>query len=233
MMDIAATHHLAYSNNVFTDVLRESSFAKQKAYQVFKQASDDCNFLNTSMKQVEAQAKDLAKKRDASIKKNGPDFVDLKLVHDLEALGKKYEAAKKQAVQLEEAFKSQLQESFSNVKDDVRKSFVHFISLLKNIEYDLNAELEKFDKDELAVEESLRSFESLPIKEIKFDFDDLSRNYSTKNQSLTESMINMLGFNNVDIDAEGSELVRLLHPGAELRTDHHLPRSSLQGRRPD
>jgi hypothetical protein len=233
MMDIAATHHLAYSNNVFTDVLRESSFAKQKAYQVFKQASDDCNFLNTSMKQVEAQAKDLAKKRDASIKKNGPDFVDLKLVHDLEALGKKYEAAKKQAVQLEEAFKSQLQESFSNVKDDVRKSFVHFISLLKNIEYDLNAELEKFDKDELAVEESLRSFESLPIKEIKFDFDDLSRNYSTKNQSLTESMISMLGFNNVDIDAEGSELVRLLHPGAELRTDHHLPRSSLQGRRPD
>ncbi len=233
MMDIAATHHLAYSNNVFTDVLRESSFAKQKAYQVFKQASDDCNFLNTSMKQVEAQAKDLAKKRDASIKKNGPDFVDLKLVHDLEALGKKYEAVKKQAVQLEEAFKSQLQESFSNVKDDVRKSFVHFISLLKNIEYDLNAELEKFDKDELAVEESLRSFESLPIKEIKFDFDDLSRNYSTKNQSLTESMINMLGFNNVDIDAEGSELVRLLHPGAELRTDHHLPRSSLQGRRPD
>jgi EAL domain-containing protein (putative c-di-GMP-specific phosphodiesterase class I) len=207
MMEIAATHHLAYSNNIFTDVIRESNFAKQKAYQVFKQASDDCNFLNTSLKQIEAQTRDLAKKRDAAAKKLGPEFIDRKLIQDLENLGKKYQELKTRAVQLEDGFKAQLQDSFSNVKDDVRKSFVHFISLLKNIEYDLNAELEKFDKDELTVEDSLKSFESLPIKEIKFDFDDISKSNSTKNQSLTESMINMLGFNNVDVDAEGSELV--------------------------
>ena len=101
MMEIAATHHLAFSNNVFTDVIRESSFVKQKAYQVFKQASDDCNFLSSSMKQIEAQAKVLTKKRDAALKKNGPYFVDPKLVQELEALGKKHESAKAQALQLE------------------------------------------------------------------------------------------------------------------------------------
>ena len=227
MMEIAATHHLAFSNNVFTDVIRESSFVKQKAYQVFKQASDDCNFLSSSMKQIEAQAKVLTKKRDAALKKNGPDFVDPKLVQELEALSKKHESAKAQALQLEAGFKSQLQESFSNVKDDVRKSFVHFISLLKNIEYDLNAELEKFDKDELTVAESLQTFESLPVKEITFEFEDLSRNYSVKTQSLTDSMISMLGFNNVDIDAEGSELVGRAHPGAELLAVVGLPGRGL------
>jgi len=32
-------------------------------------------------------------------------------------------------------------ENFSTIKDDIRRCYVHFISLLKNVEYDVNAEL--------------------------------------------------------------------------------------------
>ena len=41
-------------------------------------------------------------------------------------------------------FKDVAKEYVNYAKDDIRKTFVHFVSLMKNIEYDVNAELEVF-----------------------------------------------------------------------------------------
>lgn len=46
------------------------------------------------------------------------------------------------------------------------------------------------------------------MKEISFNFDDLARTAAaTKPPSLTESVINILGFNNVDVEDEKNEMV--------------------------
>lgn len=49
----------------------------------------------------------------------------------------------KQAGDKKQQFLKQVATEYANTsKDDIRKSFVHFVSLMKNIEYDVNAELE-------------------------------------------------------------------------------------------
>lgn len=51
-------------------------------------------------------------------------------------------------------------------------------------------------------------FDDFPIKDIKFDFTDISRTIaSTKTTSLTESMINILGFSSLDVEDEKNEMV--------------------------
>lgn len=94
------------------------------------------------MKSIESTTKDLAKRRDTLLKKNSTEAENLKLEADLNTLKIKYEDLKQNSQEGIKSLSNILTETFSNSKDDVRKVFVHFISLLKNIEYDLNAELE-------------------------------------------------------------------------------------------
>lgn len=83
---------------------------------------------------------------------------------------------------------------------------VHFISLLKNVEYDVNAEVEKFDKDEPNLEDAIATLDSFSLKNVSFDFDELTRSSAGKPQSLTESMINILGFNSLDVEDDKNEM---------------------------
>ena len=50
--------------------------------------------------------------------------------------------------------------------------------------------------------------DNFEMKELQFDFDELARSTApTRNQSMTDSVINMLGFNNVDVEDEKNEMV--------------------------
>lgn len=51
-------------------------------------------------------------------------------------------------------------------------------------------------------------FQDIPMKDIKFDFNEISKSMaSTKTNSLTESMINILGFSTLDVEDEKNEMV--------------------------
>jgi hypothetical protein len=54
------------------------------------------------------------------------------------------------------------------------------------------------------------TLDTLELKHISFDFDEISRSTTTKPQSLTESMINILGFNSLDVEDEKNEMVESL-----------------------
>jgi hypothetical protein len=45
------------------------------------------------------------------------------------------------------------------------------------------------------------------LKNVSFDFDELTRSSAGKPQSLTESMINILGFNSLDVEDDKNEMV--------------------------
>lgn len=52
--------------------------------------------------------------------------------------------------------------------------------------------------------------DSFEMKAINFSFEGISRENSTKSQSLTESMINILGFSSIDVEDEKNEMVLFL-----------------------
>lgn len=75
--------------------------------------------------------------------KKQADHADLaKQVKDLGDLAMHYEELKLAADKKLELFRDVAKEYASTAKDNIRKTFVHFVSLMKNIEYDVNAELE-------------------------------------------------------------------------------------------
>lgn len=164
---------------------------------------------------METQLKDLTKKRDLFLKKTGPQADDSIFVKDLGDLAFIYEDLKQTADKKKDEMKEIFSEFASTIKDDVRKTFVHFVSLLKNIEYDVNSEievdlvhLEKFDKEEVKLDDVLPVFEEFQLKDVKFDFNEASKMIAaTKGPSLTESVIDMLGFNKLDVADEQNEMV--------------------------
>ena len=96
---------------------------------------------NAQTKLIENQCKELLKKRDLVLKKNNQgDFS--KQLADLEELSKKYEGLKKFGENKKESMKNLIKDFSTSIKDDIRRTLVHFISLLKNVEYDVNAEIE-------------------------------------------------------------------------------------------
>lgn len=97
------------------------------------------------------------------------------------------------------------------IKDDIRKTFVHYISLLKNIEYDVNQEVTQFDTEEIQLDDVKQAIDALPMKDIKFELQDVTASALNASKvtkpSLTESVINLLGFSNVDIEDEQKQSV--------------------------
>ena len=96
---------------------------------------------NNTTKQIENQCKELLKKRDQILKKNVQGDISKQLA-DLEELSKKYDGLKVVAENKKESMKSMVTEFSTSIKDDIRRTLVHFISLLKNVEYDVNSEVE-------------------------------------------------------------------------------------------
>lgn len=96
---------------------------------------------NSQTKQIESQCKELLKKKEQILKKN-PQGDITKQLADLEELSAKYEGLKTLGVNKKENMKNQIRDFTASIKDDIRRTLVHFISLLKNVEYDVNAEVE-------------------------------------------------------------------------------------------
>jgi hypothetical protein len=65
-----------------------------------------------------------------------------KQLAELEELSKKYDGLKVLAENKKESMKNMVADFSTSIKDDIRRTLVHFISLLKNVEYDVNAEVE-------------------------------------------------------------------------------------------
>lgn len=65
-----------------------------------------------------------------------------KQLADLEELSKKYAGLKVFGENKKESMKNLIKDFSVSIKDDIRRTLVHFISLLKNVEYDVNAEIE-------------------------------------------------------------------------------------------
>lgn len=103
---------------------------------------EDCNGINAKSKSIETQIKELTKKREQVLKKQGPEADVSKFVKDLGDLALNYEELKLAGFKKQETMKAIATEYTTTQKDDLRKMFVHFVSQLKNIEYDVNAELE-------------------------------------------------------------------------------------------
>lgn len=57
------------------------------------------------------------------------------------------------------------------------------------------------------MDDVLPVFDEFAMKEIKFDFNEISKNISIKGPSLTDSVIDMLGFNKIDVADEQNEMV--------------------------
>lgn len=89
---------------------------------------------------IESELRDVHRRRDAAIKKT-PGADESKFELELTSLSKNYEQLHpmldRNRAELEEIIST----NFSTIKDDIRKCYVHFISMLKNVEYDVNAEL--------------------------------------------------------------------------------------------
>lgn len=99
------------------------------------------NFRNNQTKTIENQCKELLKKRDQILKKNSQgDFS--KQLAELKELSDKYDGLKDFGQGKKEAMKNLVRDFSVSIKDDIRRTLVHFISLLKNIEYDVNSEIE-------------------------------------------------------------------------------------------
>jgi seryl-tRNA synthetase len=148
VLDITASHHAAFGVSLATDVLKESIAKKNANSLQFRAAIEDCNGMysrftvrNASTKQIENQSKELLKKRDQILKKSVQGDISKQLA-DLEELSKKYDGLKAVAETKKEAMKNIVTVFSTSVKDDIRRTLVHFISLLKNVEYDVNAEVE-------------------------------------------------------------------------------------------
>lgn len=76
------------------------------------------------------------------MKKQGAEADVSKQVKDLGDIAMMYEELKIAADKKLDIFKEVAKEYVNSSRDDIRKTFVHFVSLMKNIEYDVNAELE-------------------------------------------------------------------------------------------
>lgn len=58
------------------------------------------------------------------------------------------------------------------------------------------------------MDDVLKVFDDFPMKDIKFDFGEISQQIaSTKQSSLTESVISMLGFSTLDVEDDKNEMV--------------------------
>lgn len=209
---ITSEQHRTFAMSLTSDIIQTSIAAKSAHSLSFKEIVDDCAATNLLMKHTDNSVKDLNKKRDAFVKKNGdkPEE-DEKYKVELKELELKYTIVKDKSKLTVDKLADLSLSLMNSLKDDVRKSFVHYISLLKNIEYDVNSELAEFDKEEFTQADIKESINTLPVKEIKFELSestaaDLNASKTTK-QSLTESMINMLGFNNVDIEDDKADAV--------------------------
>lgn len=88
--------------------------------------------------------KEITKKRETLFKKGGPQADDSIFVKDLGDLAYAYEDMKQTGDKKIDEMKGIVADFASSIKDDIRKTFVHFISLMKNIEYDVNTEIEVF-----------------------------------------------------------------------------------------
>ena len=65
-----------------------------------------------------------------------------KQLADIQELSAKYEGLKVLGGNKKETMKTLVRDFSTSIKDDIRRTLVHFISLLKNVEYDVNAEVE-------------------------------------------------------------------------------------------
>lgn len=83
----------------------------------------------------------MLKKRDQILKKNAQGDCSRQLA-ELQELAAKYEGLKAFGETKKESMKELVKEFCASIKDDIRRTLVHFISLLKNVEYDVNAEIE-------------------------------------------------------------------------------------------
>lgn len=64
--------------------------------------------------------------------------------------------------------------------------------------------------------------DTFAMKEINFDFDDLSRASTLKSQTLSESMFNMLGFSTLDVEDEKNEMVTNLNQHVDSKIITYL-----------
>lgn len=81
------------------------------------------------------------KKRDQILKKSSLGDIS-KQFAELQELSYKYDGLKVIGENKKEYMKSLIKDFAVSIKDDIRRTLVHFISLMKNIEYDVNSEIE-------------------------------------------------------------------------------------------
>ena len=119
--------------------------------------------------------------------------------------------------------KDMISQGFELVKDQTRKVFVHFISMMKNIEYDVNSTIERFDKEEDPFSNSKsphRLSSSVEFHDPIFTLDSFvgsiggSGGSSWSTANLSNSMANILGLSSINIEEERrAEInVECIHP---------------------
>lgn len=193
-------------------MVQQSTVARQQHLQQYKTLLEECTVLNANVKQVDSIVKDVNKRRDAAVKKHGDGTDDEKFRFEMRDIEAKYDIVKDRLKIVTEKFGDLSVALMGSLKDDVRKAYIHYISLLKNLEYDMNSELSEFDKEEFSIDDIKADLGTLPAKEIKFEVSettasDLNSSKMVQKQSLTESMINMLGFTSVDLEDDKTDAV--------------------------
>ena len=194
-----------------TDIVQQSSEQKQKSIAQFRQVIDECQQVSNQSKQIETSLKEINKRREQQIKKVGEQSDDSKFKDEVKELELKYGLIKDKGQRNIDTMRDLTEVILGGIKDDIRKTFVHYISLLKNIEYDVNQEVTQFDTEEIQLDDVKQAIDALPMKDIKFELQDVTASALNASKitkpSLTESVINLLGFSNVDIEDEQKESV--------------------------
>ncbi len=210
-MRINAEQHKTFASSIQSDVVQQSIAARQQNLAQFKSLMDECTVLNANVKQVETTVKDVNKRRDAAVKRHGDGTDDEKFRFEMRDIESKYDIVKDRLKIVTDKFGDLTNVLMNALKDDVRKAFIHYISLLKNLEYDMNSELSEFDKEEFSIDDVKTELGSLPSKEIRFEVNDSTasdlNSSKIQKQSLTESMINMLGLTSVETEDDKTDAV--------------------------
>jgi hypothetical protein len=172
-----------------------------------------CTYIyrDSRIYELEDSCRNLAKQRE-QINRKGllNQDVEARITQAFAARSNDYDILKKFALSNLGILRKVAEDTTSKVTDDVRKTYLHMVNLLKNLDYDINCELKvdsvnekAFDAEKNDVSDVLTTLDELPFRDIAFTPDAYAAEFAQAipqkpavvngRQSLTESVISLFG----------------------------------------